>query len=55
MSLPILWRVDDGLDRRCVEVKAVDGFVAHYVEHLLVLGGEALARLLHVGATTLNG
>ena len=48
MSLSLLWRVDDGLDRRCVEVKAVDGLVAHGVEYLAVHSIEMSLYLVHV-------
>ena len=48
MSLALLWRVDDGLDRRCVEVKAVDGLVAHGVEYLAVHSIEMSLYLVHV-------
>ena len=46
--LEVLWRVDDGLNRRCVKVKTVNGFFTHGVENLSVHSIEVSLYLVHV-------
>ena len=47
-SLPILCRVDNRLNRRCVKVQTVDGLVAHGVDHLAVHSVKVRLNLIHI-------